>query len=259
MSKLTAKQFERECANPYTTEPLAVQARNHAAAAGANIAASQTNVQAKIKPAPGTVGEVKTDITFGSDRVSVKFEGDVQLTSAEGTTTANMFRAVKDTFPADLQDTFLACGLDWIITSLQQMPVRGVAPQNIKRVLLEQPSTKYWDSKNWFQNGKLLPQYDYGLWDRNIGTLLDSRITQFLETHPLFAVRLVEEALTGCYTMGRHHFASATHILTPFYYTPIDDAYIQKVYSNLKCIRISQKSRKGVTSGTLRMDYKVCK
>ena len=42
-------------------------------------------------------------------------------------------------------------------------------------------------------------------------------------------------------------------------YEPIDDDYIQKVYSNLKCIRISQKSRKGVTSGTLRMDYKVFK
>ena len=254
MSKLTAKQFERECANPYTTEPLAVQARNHAAAAGANIAASQTSVQAKIKRAPGTVGEVKTDIVFGCHRVSVKFKGGVQLTSAEGTTTANMFRAVNDTFPADLRDTFLACGLDWIITNLQQMPVRGVAPQNIKRVLLEQPSCK-----NWFQNGKLLPQYDYGLWNKNIGTLLASRITKFLENHPPFALRLVEEALTGCYTMGRHHFASATHILTPFYYKPIDDNYIKKVYSNLKGIRISQKSRKGITSGTLRIDYEVCK
>lgn len=257
MSKLSAKQFERECANPLTTEELAIQARQHAANAGANIAISKTAKEAKIKRAPGTVGEVKTDLVFGTDRVSVKLNGAVQLSSAEGRTTANMFKAVNDSFPIDLRRTFSQSGLDRIITGLQQMPVRSVAPQNLKRILKEQPSAKNWDSKNWFCNGMLLPQYDFTHWMNNFGNLLHREIENFLQAHSLFALRFTEEALTGRYTMGHDHSASATHILTPFYYKPIDDDYVKKVSSTIHNVRISQKSRKGITSGTLRIDYVV--
>jgi len=257
---MSAKLFEQECANPSTTHPVAVQARKHAADTGANIAQSLTAKAAGIQRPRGTVGEYKTDILFGNATVSVKQDGAVQLSSAEGKTSANMFRAVDNSFPPEQRATFAAAGLTNIIKGLQSMPIRSVANQNIQRVLREQPSTRNWNSKNWFLNGKLLPQYDLDLWMSTVGNRLENEIENFLETHPLFTHRLIEEALTGRYTMtgGQDIRGAATHILTPYYYKLIDNNYIRKVVNDPSLrVRISAKSRKGVSSSTMRIDYEV--
>ena len=251
---MSAKLFEQECANPSTTHPLAVQARKHAAATGANIAQSSTAKAAGIRRPPGTVGEYKTDILFGNDTVSVKQDGAVQLSSAEGKTSANMLRKVFESFSDSEQRLLDEPRLRRLIRSVANMPVKTIAAKNIKKALKRKPVI----SKKMFRAGKLCPRYNWDIYSATSRPAIDKEIKDYLEEYPAFKHRLVEEALTGRYTMGNNSSASASHVLTPYYYKPIDDEYISSVANDPSFrVRISAKSRAGITSSTLRIDYKV--
>ena len=256
MAELTAKQFERECANPYTTEPLAVQARNHAIAAGANISESQTGQEAGIKNPRKRGGEYKTDIVFGSHRVSVKKEGGVQLSSAEGKTSANMIRKVLQSFPADQRTLMDEPRLQRLAEAIEKMPVKSLAHHNLDKAKKKKPTV----TEPMLENGKIRPEYDWDHYSATQRPWIDNELKDYLAQYPDFKHRFVEEALTGRYTMGHDNSASASHVLTPHYYKPIDDRYIDSVANSPSFkARISAKSRGGVTSGTLRIDYKVRK
>ena len=256
MSKLTAKQFERECADPYTTEPLAVQARNHAMAAGADISESQTGKEAGIKNPRKGGGEYKTDIVFGSHRVSVKKDGGVQLSSAEGKTSANMIRKVLQSFPADQRTLMDEPRLQKLAEAIEKMPVKSLAHHNVEKAKERKPII----TESMLVNGKIRSEYDWDQYDTTQRPLIDNELKDYLAQYPVFKHRFVEEALTGRYTLGHDNSASASHVLTPYYYKPIDDEYINSVANSSSFrARISAKSRGGVTSGTLRIDYKVSK
>jgi len=253
MSKLSAKQFERECANPLTTEELAIQARNHAAVAGADITESITGKEAGIIN-PTKRGEYKTDIVFGAHRVSVKKDGPVQLSSAEGKTSANMIRKVLESFSAAERRLMDESRLQNLAKAIEEMPVKSLAHHNVEKAKEQKPTV----SKPMLKNGKIRPEYDWDAYSATTRRWVDKEIKDYLAKYPVFKHRFVEEALTGRYTMGHDNSASASHVLTPHYYKPIDDVYVDEVANSPSFkVRISAKSRKGITSGTLRIDYKV--
>jgi|1_EtaG_2_1085319.scaffolds.fasta_scaffold77283_1 hypothetical protein len=253
MTKLTAKQFERECANPLTTEPEAIKARNHAAAAGADITESITGKEAGIKN-PTKRGEYKTDIVYGSHRVSVKKAGAVQLSSAEGKTSANMLRKVMESFPPAERELLDEPRLRRLARDIEELPVKALARHNITKATERKPTI----SKSMLSGGTIRPQHDWDIYSATTRPRIDRELKDYLTQHPVFKHRFAEEALTGRYTMGQNNSASASHVLTPHYYKPIDDTYISDVANSPSFkARISAKSRDGVTSGTLRIDYKV--
>ena len=248
-----AKDFERACADPKTTDSDALKARQHAANAGANVSQSQTAKDAKIKNPLGK-GEYKTDIVFGNHTVSVKMGGAVQLSSAEGKTSANMLREVGESF-SDLERASLdEPRLRRLIESVENMPVKTIAVKDIQKALARKPTI----SKKMLIAGKIRPEYNWDIYNDAVRPIIDEEIKDYLDGHPVFKHRFVEEALTGRYTMGHDSPAAASHVLTPYYYKPIDDNYISNVANDPSFrVRISAKSRAGITSSTLRIDYKV--
>ena len=253
MSELNAKQFERECANPSTIEPLAIQARNHAAAAAANITGSITGASAGIKNPTGR-GEYKTDIVFGPDTVSVKKDGRVQLSSAEGKTSANMMSKVLESFSPAERESLDEPRVRQLIESLEKMPVKTLARHNVKKAKKRKPNI----SKPMLVGNTIRPEYDWDTYSATTRPQIDKEIKDYLSEHRSFRHRFVEEALTGRYTMGLNNPAAASHVLTPYYYKPIDDTYINKVANDPSFrVRIAAKSRDGITSATLRIDYTV--
>ena len=95
------KLFELGCAGSTATNdvsPKVKAALKHAKAAGAQISKARHSSKMKIETPKDIKGEVKTDLCYGPDTVSAKLDGDVQLSSAEGTRSAQMFESVLKSF-----------------------------------------------------------------------------------------------------------------------------------------------------------------
>tara|TARA_R100000664_G_scaffold34246_1_gene55710 strand:+ start:12901 stop:13677 length:777 start_codon:yes stop_codon:yes gene_type:complete len=250
------KLFELGCAGSTATNdvsPKVKAALKHAKAAGAQISKARHSSKMKIETPKDIKGEVKTDLCYGPDTVSAKLDGDVQLSSAEGTRSAQMFESVLKSFVDEGRvGTIEYHRVQDIILALDAMPTKMVTPDNLDKAKKNKPTIV----KEMLSEGKIRDEYNWKVWEAQNKKSLVAAIKSYLTDHPEFKHRLIEEALTGRYTFGKNSLATANFILTPYYYLPIDDDYVQKVAKDVK-IGIRAKSRKGISSGTMRIDYKV--
>lgn len=202
----------------------------------------------------GIVGspEPKTDIVFGKNneiRVSVKMSGMVQLASGEGKSTAAMLNFVSEEFEKEVGISDSA--MKQIIEKIEKMPNKMVSPQNVARLEKEKPELL---ASMKLSDGSINPNFNWRVWESEHKEDIKRFLAQYVANHPKFAYILVHETLTGHRTFSGG-LASSNYIMTPNKFVKIDDNYVNEVISRTK-IDLRAKSRKGITSATIRFDYK---
>ena len=195
--------------------------------------------------------EPKTDIKIGNHRVSVKMTGGIQLSSAEGKTTAKMLQTIFDEmmeepeFSQNLEQEVLT----EIIDRIKKTPTKMIDPKNLIKALKRKPAQALLMMKD----KKLLGEHNWKIWEAQNKESIINEIVEFLNINPEFKYRLIEEALTGKRLFGIGDPATADYICTPTYYGPIDRTYIKKTMEVTK-IQVRAKSRSGITSAAFRFD-----
>jgi len=225
----------------------AISAVEAAMAAGAPIGEAYHSDEQGIAGNP----EPKTDLMFGSHRVSVKMEGGIQLSSAEGRNTALMFRTVMDELLADpefREDLKQDVLLD-IIDRIENTPTKMIDPKNLGKAMARRPR----QALQMMADGKLLDENNWKVWEAQNKQSIISDMVSYLDGSQEFKYRLIEEAMTGKRAFGADDLATADYIMTPTYYGPLDQAYIMKTMQVTK-IQVRAKSRSGITSAAFRFD-----
>ena len=203
--------------------------------------------------------EPKTDICFGNNdeyKVSVKMSGEIQIASGQGKSSAITLRKALEEFYKKtdiLKDDTIA----EIITAVENMPTQMLSGSNkdsfnkAKERKPEQFATMV------TKNDEILPQYDWDLWIKNPQN--KKRILEVLQgfiiKHDGFLYCLIYEALTGAKSFENNPLAIANYILTPNHFYEINESYVDKIKNKVK-IDIRAKSRDGIYSAAMRMDYK---
>jgi len=201
---------------------------------------------------PAGVPEPKTDVAFKHNgkmiKCSVKMRGPIQLSSAEGRSTAIMIERVAN-------NTNLTSNakreIKKIIDEIRDTPTRLLSESNLSRLKKERP-----DLIDEFLTGKSIKRdRNYSVWLENNKPQLLGSLLHFLETNQSFKINLVGEAMSGELVFGKNSPATATHILTADKFAAINDNYIRSVSSKVK-IDARAKSRSGITSVAFRFDVK---
>lgn len=201
---------------------------------------------------PAGVPEPKTDVAFKHNgkmlKCSVKMRGPIQLSSAEGRSTATMIERVANNSKLS---SVAKQEIKKIIEDVRDTPTRLLSESNLARLKKERP-----ELVGEFLSGKSIRKdKNYSLWlEKNKPELLGS-LLHFLETNEAFKISLVGEAMSGELVFGTNSLATATHILTADKFAEINDAYIRSVSSKVK-IDARAKSRGGITSVAFRFDVK---
>lgn len=201
---------------------------------------------------PAGVPEPKTDVAFKHNgkmlKCSVKMRGPIQLSSAEGRSTATMIERVANNSKLS---SIAKQEIKKIIEDVRDTPTRLLSESNLARLKKERP-----ELVGEFLSGKSIRKdKNYSLWlEKNKPELLGS-LLHFLETNEAFKISLVGEAMSGELVFGTNSLATATHILTADKFAEINDAYIRSVSSKVK-IDARAKSRGGITSVAFRFDVK---
>lgn len=202
---------------------------------------------------PPGVPEPKTDVMFMDGRApvkcSVKMEGAVQLSSAEGTTTAKLLRsAVKGCRLSASQKR----ELEKLIEDVEETPTKLLDPKNIAKVKRERPTL----ISEFLKGGVVKRDKNYELWKKNSRPRLVGAMLGFLESNPQIKESLIEQTLTGAGLFGERSPAVANYVLSPTKMVEINDQYIRQLARNIK-IDARGKARKGVTSIAFRFDIKI--
>ena len=201
---------------------------------------------------PPGVPEPKTDVAFTDGtkaiKCSVKMRGPIQLSSAEGRSTATMIERVVDSL--NLNGT--AKGeIKGIVKDIRDTPTRLLSESNLSRVKKERP-----ELMDEFLSGKSIRRdKNYSVWLKENKPALLGAFLNFLEKNAAFKTALIGEAMSGELMFGKRSLASATHILTADKFAPITENYIKSVSSKVK-IDARAKSRGGITSVAFRFDVK---
>lgn len=201
---------------------------------------------------PPGVPEPKTDVAFQDGakwiKCSVKMKGPIQLSSAEGRSTATMIERVVDN--TNLNPTAKA-QIKGIVEDIKNTPTRLLSESNLSRLKKERP-----ELMDEFLSGKnIRKDKNYSIWLKENKPQLLGSFLAFLEKNQDFKINLVGEAMSGRLVFGDRSLASATHILTADKFAPINDTYIRSVSSKVK-IDARAKSRGGITSVAFRFDVK---
>lgn len=193
--------------------------------------------------------EPKTDIVFGVNneiKASVKLDGAVQLSSAQGEATAKMLSEIaKDSVKGEKLKI-----LSGIIEEVNNLPTKLVDPANLEKLKKRNPklAKQFLDEK-----GKLLDKFNWQIYNEKIGRKLQDKIVKFLENDDDFLEKLIEEGLTGSRIFKDNPDAVANHIISPSGMFKIDKNYIKSIKKGIK-IRIRAKSRGGVTAPVMSID-----
>jgi hypothetical protein len=201
---------------------------------------------------PPGVPEPKTDVAFTDGtkpiKCSVKMRGPIQLSSAEGRSTAVMIERVVDS--VSLNETAKR-EIKGIVYDIRDTPTRLLSESNLSRLKKEKP-----ELLDEFLSGKSIRRdKNYSVWLKDNKPQLLGALLNFLEKNQDFKIALVGEAMSGKLVFGTRSLAAATHILTADKFSPISDAYIKSVSRGVK-IDARAKSRGGITSVAFRFDVK---
>lgn len=196
--------------------------------------------------------EPKTDVVFkvgnqNAVRCSVKMKGPIQLSSAEGPSTARAMAATAAMCPGQR-----GAGLAKLITDIAATPTKLLTEKNLAKASERKPNIV----KDLVDHtGAIRQDKNYKVWLARNKPQLINDLFAYLESDPAFLYCLIEETLTGKNYFKNNKDAVATHMLSPSVFGPIDDAYIRKMVGKTK-IDIRAKSRDGISSVAFRFDVR---
>lgn len=195
--------------------------------------------------------EPKTDVCFGSNheyKISVKMSGAIQLASGEGKSSAATINAALNEYYKEnpITDEKMIA----IVEKIANMPTKMLTQKNLSKV----KTNKFNDYITMTKDGEILPQFNWDKFKNENKQLIVDTLKVYVGENPRFLHILVHEALTGMRTFNNSN-AAANWIITPKKFIQIDKEYVNHVIPKVK-IDMRAKSRSGITSATLRFDYK---
>ena len=196
--------------------------------------------------------EPKTDVVFQKSgrntiRCSVKMKGPIQLSSAEGPSTAKAMAATAAQCPGTRGKN-----LEALIEKISSTPTKLLTEKNLSKARQRKPNIvkDLVDAK-----GKIKDDKNYTNWvSRNKPTLI-RELFDYLESDPDFLYCLIEETLTGKNYFGANADATSNYMLSPTKFGKIDKTYINQMVKKTK-IDIRAKSRDGISSVDFRFDVR---
>jgi len=196
--------------------------------------------------------EPKTDVVFQKSgrntiRCSVKMKGPIQLSSAEGPSTAKAMAATAAQCPGTRGKN-----LEALIEKISSTPTKLLTEKNLSKATQRKPNIvkDLVDAK-----GKIKDDKNYTNWvSRNKPTLI-RELFDYLESDPDFLYCLIEETLTGKNYFGANADATSNYMLSPTKFGKIDKTYINQMVKKTK-IDIRAKSRDGISSVAFRFDVR---
>ena len=196
--------------------------------------------------------EPKTDVVFqengrNSIRCSVKMKGPIQLSSAEGPSTAKAMAETAAQCPG-----MRGKNLSSLIDKIAKTPTKLLTERNLPKARERKPNIvkDLVDSK-----GKIKDDKNYTKWISENKPTLIKELFDYLESDPDFLYCLIEETLTGKNYFGKDSDATANYMLSPNKFGKIDDAYVRQMVKKTK-IDIRAKSRDGISSVAFRFDVR---
>ncbi|MGA0121287.1 MAG: hypothetical protein ACO3HJ_07535 [Methylophilaceae bacterium] len=196
--------------------------------------------------------EPKTDVVFKKNgrnlvRCSVKMKGPIQLSSAEGPSTAKAMAATAAQCPGQRGKN-----LESLIKKISSTPTKLLTEKNLPKARERKPNIvkDLVDSK-----GKIKDDKNYTNWVAQNKPELIKELFDYLESDPHFLYCLIEETLTGKNYFGSNNDATSNYMLSPTTFGKIDKAYINKMVKKTK-IDIRAKSRDGISSVAFRFDVR---
>jgi hypothetical protein len=196
--------------------------------------------------------EPKTDVVFkkngnNSIRCSVKMKGPIQLSSAEGPSTAKAMSETAAQCPGQRGKN-----LSSLIKKIAATPTKLLTERNLPKARERKPNIvkDLVDSR-----GKIKDDKNYTKWISENKPSLIKELFEYLESDPNFLYCLIEETLTGKNYFGPNADATANYMLSPTKFGKIDDAYIKQMVKKTK-IDIRAKSRDGISSVAFRFDVR---
>ena len=199
--------------------------------------------------------EPKTDLICGDNRISVKMEGDIQLSSESAQTTAKTLENIASAIGME-DNELMQSAVKKVSKSLKSLPNKMIDPKNLEEAM-DRHGDKPW-FQEMFKNGKLQDKYN---WEKYKGTLtkdLQKDFTEFLSENEDFKRNLVHEALTGSRGFADNPEAAATHLLSPAGFEEIGDidgTYVSRLMPKTY-VGIRAKSRGRITQPTFRFELK---
>ena len=196
--------------------------------------------------------EPKTDVVFQKSgrnavRCSVKMKGPIQLSSAEGPSTAKAMAATAAQCPGQRGKN-----LSMLIEKIAATPTKLLTEKNLPKAMERKPNIV----KNMVDNyGKIKNESNYSVWLAHNKPFLIKELFEYLESDPHFLYCLIEETLTGKNYFGADADATANYMLSPTKFGKIDKAYINQMVNKTK-IDIRAKSRDGISSVAFRFDVR---
>jgi len=196
--------------------------------------------------------EPKTDVVFKKNRrnairCSVKMKGPIQLSSAEGPSTAKAMAETAANCPGQRGKS-----LSSLIKKISSTPTKLLTERNLPKARERKPNIvkDLVDSR-----GKIKDDTNYTKWISENKPSLIKELFDYLESDPDFLYCLIEETLTGKNYFGPNADATANYMLSPTKFGKIDDAYIKQMVRKTK-IDIRAKSRDGISSVAFRFDVR---
>ena len=193
----------------------------------------------------------KTDIVF-TDRItkyncSVKMRGPVQLSSAEGPSTAKALEQTAKYCPGERGKK-----LALIINRIAAAPTKLLTERNLPKATERRPNivADLVDSR-----GQIKKDKNFDIWIANHKPKLIKDLYEYLKKDPVFLQCLIGEPLTGGNYFKNNKQAIATHMLSPTTFVEMDAKYAAAMVKKTK-IDIRAKSRDGISSISFRFDVK---
>ena len=196
--------------------------------------------------------EPKTDVVFQKNgrnaiRCSVKMKGPIQLSSAEGPSTAKAMAATAAQCPGQRGKN-----LEALIKKISSTPTKLLTEKNLSKARERKPNIvkDLVDAK-----GKIKDDKNYTSWVSQNKPTLIKELFDYLESDPDFLYCLIEETLTGKNYFGANADATSNYMLSPTKFGKIDKTYINQMVKKTK-IDIRAKSRDGISSVAFRFDVR---
>ena len=200
--------------------------------------------------------EPKTDLICGENRISLKMQGDIQLSSESAATTAKTLQNLAAQIGV-ADNELMQKSVKNISKSLNALPNKMIDPKNLEEAM-DRHSGKPWFDEMFDNNGKLKEKYDWSKYSGTVTKGIQDDFIRFLGENEQFKRHLVHEALTGQRAFADNPEASATHILTPNGYNEIGDPdgdFVSGVMPKT-FVGIRAKSRSRITQPTFRFELK---
>jgi nicotinamide mononucleotide adenylyltransferase len=200
--------------------------------------------------------EPKTDLICGDNKISLKMNGNIQLSSESAQTTAKTLENLSAIVGAQDQEVMQNAAKN-VAKSLRSLPNKMLDPKHIEEAK-DRHGGKPWFEEMFDKNGNLKDKYNWQNYSGTVTKNIQDEFVKFLSESEEFKRELVHEALTGRRAFEDNPEAAATHLLSPAGFEEIgesDGDYITSVMPKTY-VGIRSKSRGKITQPTFRFELK---